>query len=162
MAEYIDCDDVIRAINWQSATTMTRAAITYAIKSIPAADVAPPPVVHSYWEEYSCSQCMGTDECGEPKWRDGRFYVCHNYKCRRKTVIATIAPTAARRWTVRNEDIQKSVGDAGKLLRENWHCKDCKYNIGTKKCLNPDSFFAVPKDDDFCSYGERKDGDNAI
>ena len=35
-------------------------------------------------------------------------------------------------------------------------CKDCKYNIGTKKCLNPDSFFAVPKDDDFCSYGERK------
>jgi hypothetical protein len=37
-------------------------------------------------------------------------------------------------------------------------CKDCKYNVGTKKCLNPDSFFAVPKDDDFCSYGERKEG----
>ena len=37
-------------------------------------------------------------------------------------------------------------------------CKDCKYNVGTKKCLNPDSFFAVPKDDDFCSYGERKKG----
>lgn len=36
-------------------------------------------------------------------------------------------------------------------------CKDCKYNIGTKKCLNPDSFFAVPKDDDFCSYGERRE-----
>lgn len=51
----------------------------------PAADVAP--VVHSYWEEYSCSQYMGTDECGEPKWSDGRFYVCHNNKCRRKTVI---------------------------------------------------------------------------
>lgn len=51
----------------------------------PAADVAP--VVHSYWEGYSCSQYMGTDECGEPKWRDGRFFVCHNYKCRRKTVI---------------------------------------------------------------------------
>lgn len=50
-----------------------------------AADVAP--VVHSYWEGYSCSQYMGTDEGGEPKWRDGRFYVCHNYKCRRKTVI---------------------------------------------------------------------------
>lgn len=40
-------------------------------------------------------------------------------------------------------------------------CKDCKYNVGTKKCLNPDSFFAVPKDDDFCSYGERKDGTDA-
>ena len=37
-------------------------------------------------------------------------------------------------------------------------CKDCKYNVGTKKCLNPDSFFAVPKDDDFCSYGEKKEG----
>lgn len=37
-------------------------------------------------------------------------------------------------------------------------CKDCKYNVGAKKCLHPDSFFAVPKDDDFCSYGERKDG----
>lgn len=40
-------------------------------------------------------------------------------------------------------------------------CKDCKYNVGTKKCLNPDSFFAVPKDDDFCSYGEKKDGGDA-
>lgn len=37
-------------------------------------------------------------------------------------------------------------------------CKDCKYNRGSKKCLNPDSFFVVPKDDDFCSYGEKKDG----
>lgn len=55
------------------------------IAGIPAADVAP--VVHSYWEGYDCSQYMGTDEYGEPKWRDGRFYVCHNYRCRRKTVI---------------------------------------------------------------------------
>ena len=35
-------------------------------------------------------------------------------------------------------------------------CKDCKYNRGDKKCLNPDSFFSIPADDDFCSYGERK------
>ena len=55
------------------------------IKALPAADVAL--VMHSYWEGYSCSQYMGTDEYGEPKWRDGRFYVCHNYKCRRKTVV---------------------------------------------------------------------------
>lgn len=54
-------------------------------ENLPAADVAP--VVHSYWEVYSCSQYMGRDEVGEPKWRDGRFYICHNYKCRRKTVI---------------------------------------------------------------------------
>lgn len=38
-------------------------------------------------------------------------------------------------------------------------CKNCKYNVGTKKCLNSDSFFAVPKDDDFCSYGERRESD---
>lgn len=50
-----------------------------------ASDVAP--VIHSYWEAYSCSRFMGTDEWGEPKWRDGRFYICHNYKCRRKTVV---------------------------------------------------------------------------
>lgn len=55
------------------------------IKNIPAADVAP--VIHSYWESYSCSQFMGIDDWGEPKWRDGRFYICHNYKCRRKTVV---------------------------------------------------------------------------
>ena len=36
-------------------------------------------------------------------------------------------------------------------------CKDCKYNSGDKKCLNPDSFIAVPADDDFCSYGQRKE-----
>lgn len=36
-------------------------------------------------------------------------------------------------------------------------CKDCKYNATTHKCLNPDSFFLIPKDDDFCSYGERKE-----
>lgn len=35
-------------------------------------------------------------------------------------------------------------------------CKDCKFNSGVKKCLNPDSVLAVPADDDFCSYGERK------
>jgi len=36
-------------------------------------------------------------------------------------------------------------------------CRDCKYNTSTHKCLNSDSFFLVPKDNDFCSYGERKE-----
>lgn len=49
---------------------------------------------------------------------------------------------------------QVPAADVAPVVR----CKDCKYNRGSKKCLNPDSFFAVPKDDDFCSYGERKDG----
>lgn len=37
-------------------------------------------------------------------------------------------------------------------------CKDCKYNATTHKCLNPDSFFLIPKDNDFCSYGEKREG----
>ena len=48
---------------------------------------------------------------------------------------------------------EEPVADVAPVVR----CKDCKYNVGTKKCLHPDSFFAVPKDNDFCSYGERKD-----
>ena len=55
------------------------------ILDMPAADVAP--MAHSYWESYDCSQYMGTDEYGGPKWRDGKFYVCHNRSCRRKTVV---------------------------------------------------------------------------
>ena len=42
--------------------------------------------------------------------------------------------------------------DVVKVVR----CKDCKYNATTHKYLNPDSFFLIPKDDDFCSYGERR------
>lgn len=52
---------------------------------IPAADVEP--VRYSYWESYETSQYMGTYEGGEPKWRPGKFYVCHNRFCRRKTVV---------------------------------------------------------------------------
>lgn len=52
---------------------------------LPAADVEP--VRRSYWESYDTSQYMGTDEFGEPKWRPGRFYVCHDRRCRRKTVV---------------------------------------------------------------------------
>ena len=36
-------------------------------------------------------------------------------------------------------------------------CKNCKYNTDDNKCLNPDSFIVVPADDDFCSYGKRKE-----
>ena len=49
------------------------------------------------------------------------------------------------------EDIEPA--DVVQVVR----CKDCKYNATTHKCLNPDSFFLIPKDDDFCSYGERRE-----
>lgn len=41
-------------------------------------------------------------------------------------------------------------------VREVVLCKDCKFNSGAKKCLNPNSFIAVPADDDYCSYGEKR------
>lgn len=37
-------------------------------------------------------------------------------------------------------------------------CKDCIYNQGEAKCLQPDSIIKVPADDDYCSYGKRKTG----
>ena len=49
------------------------------------------------------------------------------------------------------EDIE--LADVVPVVR----CKDCKYNATTHKCLNPDSFFLIPKDDDFCSYGEKRE-----
>lgn len=87
MVEYINRETVINHLDdcmdtlWKPEII----ALKCFVEGIPAADV--PPMMHSYWEEYSCSQYMGTDEFGEPKWRDGRFYVCHNYRCRRKTVV---------------------------------------------------------------------------
>ena len=39
-------------------------------------------------------------------------------------------------------------------------CKDCRYNKGKNKCLNEHSIIDIPKDDDFCSYGERKEQNN--
>ena len=88
--EYIERKALDKALTSAAANDKDKNRRTWAkaicvLHDLPAADVAP--VVHSYWEGYSCSRCMGTDEYGEPKWRDGRFYVCHNYKCRRKTVV---------------------------------------------------------------------------
>lgn len=91
METYILRDKAVEAVQHQRSPNRSPAQrymlslIHQELRDIPAADVAP--VSHSYWEGYSCSQYMGTDEFGEPKWRDGRFYVCHDYRCRRKTVV---------------------------------------------------------------------------
>lgn len=87
MDEYIKRETVINHLDacmdtiWKPEIV----ALKCFVEGIPATDVAP--VRHSYWESYSCSQFMGTDEFGEPKWRDGQFYICHNRRCRRKTVV---------------------------------------------------------------------------
>lgn len=54
--------------------------------------------------------------------------------------------------TVRHEDIQKPVGDAGKLLRKNRCGKIGKNGSGEKHQQS------IPQSpDDFCSYGERRE-----
>ena len=54
---------------------------------------------------------------------------------------------------IENEVINKLPSEQTEIIR----CKDCKYNATSKKCLNPNSFFLVPADDDFCSYAERRE-----
>lgn len=93
MDEYIERGRLLRKFNIDDMMNVNGTLISLhdareVISNSPAADVAP--VVHSYWESYDCSQYMGTDECGEPKWRDGKFYVCHNRRCRRKTVVKSL------------------------------------------------------------------------
>lgn len=83
MAKYINAAEAAEKV--ATAYKIPMGDLVDVFAGIPVADVAP--VIHSYWESYSCSRFMGTDEWGEPKWRDGRFYICHNYKCRRKTVV---------------------------------------------------------------------------
>lgn len=39
-------------------------------------------------------------------------------------------------------------------------CKNCKFNKGHNKCLNEHSIIDIPKDDDYCSYGKRKEQEN--
>lgn len=84
MDEYIGREALIKELS-ESVEPFNTGSVFRAINRQPTADVAP--VMYSYWEGYTCSQFMGIDEYGEPKWRDGRFYICHNYHCRRKTVI---------------------------------------------------------------------------
>lgn len=51
--------------------------------------------------------------------------------------------------------IGKSIVDVVEVVR----CKDCKFNKGHNKCLNEHSIIDIPSDNDYCSYGERKDND---
>lgn len=49
----------------------------------PTADVAP--VVHGRWNGYTTSAFYGTDDFGEPIYRDATFYCCSI--CSRKSII---------------------------------------------------------------------------
>lgn len=38
-------------------------------------------------------------------------------------------------------------------------CKDCRYNKGINKCIHKDSIIKIPDDNDYCSYGKRREED---
>lgn len=40
---------------------------------------------HGHWKGFTQSRYFGMDDCGEPIFRDGLFYVCS--ECRRKSII---------------------------------------------------------------------------
>lgn len=62
-------------------------------------------------------------------------------------------PPTMMRVVIDPSDVEKlPAADVAPVVR----CKDCRYNAGGKKCLYPDSIIAVPGDDDFCSYGEKR------
>lgn len=83
--------------------SVTADCIAIKIEGLPTADVEP--VRHSYWESYDTSQYMGTDEFGEPKWRPGRFYICHDRRCRRKTVVkSNYCPNCGAKMDLEDEN----------------------------------------------------------
>lgn len=53
------------------------------VANFPTADVAP--VVHGRWNGYTTSAFYGTDDFGEPIYRDATFYCCSI--CNRKSII---------------------------------------------------------------------------
>lgn len=53
-------------------------------------------------------------------------------------------------------DPKRGTAEVSRVVR----CKDCKYNSTDRKCLNPKSIMDVPADDDYCSYGERREHNN--
>lgn len=66
MAEYIERERLLRRFNIDDMMNVNGTLISLedarnTILNFPASDVAP--VIHSYWESYSCSQYMGTADC---------------------------------------------------------------------------------------------------
>lgn len=58
----------------------------------------------------------------------------------------------------REDRFLKSMDTNEPLYTEVVRCKDCKW-YGTTDCQIQESFYGI-KDFDFCSYGERKGGDD--
>lgn len=105
MNDYISREAAMRDFSRRNhgSQVWTPERVISLIQGVPAADVEP--VRRSYWESYDTSQYMGTYEGGEPKWRPGKFYVCHNRFCRRKTVVkSSYCPNCGAKMDLEGEN----------------------------------------------------------
>lgn len=74
-----DCLQEMNCVGAENGLT----ALEDVISDIPTADVVP--VVHGRWNGYTTSAFYGTDDFGEPIYRDATFYCCSI--CSRKSII---------------------------------------------------------------------------
>lgn len=60
-------------------------AITHVLDILTEQPTVEPQVVRGEWKGFTKSAYLGSDEFGEPKWADRKFYICS--KCSKGTVI---------------------------------------------------------------------------
>lgn len=82
-----------------------------------------------------------------------------------KCLGCTIAGIEPYQDTVWLEEVEKEYMKRGKIFAEIWNrrvgvevvrCKDCKF-YHTEECAIDDWHFSETKEDDFCSFAERKE-----
>ena len=83
MSEYIKREQVLKLLESAQAWNWSMNTLYDEIQALPAADVAP--MVHGRWNGYTTSAFYGTDDFGEPIYRDATFYCCSI--CNRKSII---------------------------------------------------------------------------
>ena len=111
MADYISREAAVKlltsiALEVPKSKSRTVAKCINKIELMPAADVEP--VRHGRWEGYCHSRFCGTDEFGDPIYRDGVVYYCSNPKCRRKTVVKeNFCPSCGAKMDLEGENNEK-------------------------------------------------------
>lgn len=76
------CSDALELLKEQRETI---ASLQGTICKLNAALAEQPEQKHGHWKGFTQSRYFGTDDDGEPIFRDGVFYVCS--ECRRKSII---------------------------------------------------------------------------
>lgn len=74
----------------------------------------------------------------------------------RQAAIDAVESMLRRKFGIGGDLAEITLAELPSAQPEIIRCKDCKYNATSKKCLNPNSFFLVPADDDYCSFAERR------